>query len=114
MAEKYRIEFKSLQGQTCVVRFDFTSHSGSSITLKGASNPFVLRENNTDENWFKPVRPMMAEIQILHERGGVTIDDFLKETDNEIKVSFDFGSWTNYWVGVGVRKCVCVCNNPSR
>lgn len=99
MAEKYRIEFKSLQGQSCVVRFDFTSHTGGSITLKGTANPFVLREYNTDENWFKPVRPMIAEIQILHESGGVTIDDFLRDTDNEIKVSFDFGTWTNYWVG---------------
>lgn len=99
MAEKYRIVFQSLQGQTCVVRFDFASHTGGSITLKGAANPFILRENNTDENWFKPVRPMMAEIQILHERGGVTIDDFLSDTDNEITVYFDFGSWTNYWVG---------------
>lgn len=99
MAEKYRIEFKTLQDQTCVVRFDFTSFAGASTTLKGAANPFVLRENNTDENWFKPVRPMMAEIQILHEPGGVSIDDFLTDTDNQIKVSFDFGTWTNYWVG---------------
>lgn len=99
MAEKYRIEFQSLQGQTCVVRFDFTSHAGGSITLKGGLNPFVLRENNTNEDWFKPVRPMMAEIQIATDGGGVTIDDFLTDTDNQIKVSFDFGSWTNYWVG---------------
>lgn len=99
MAEKYRIEFKTLQGQTCVVRFDFTSHTGSSITLKGATNPFVLREYNTDENWFKPVRPMMAEIQIATDGTGVTIDDFLTDTDNEITVYFDFGSWTTYWKG---------------
>lgn len=82
-----------------MVRFDFTSHAGGSITLKGGLNPFVLRENNTDEDWFKPVRPMMAEIQIATDGGGVTIDDFLTDTDNQIKVSFDFGSWTNYWVG---------------
>jgi hypothetical protein len=99
LAEKYRIEFKTLQGQDCVIRFNFASHTGSSTTLKGGANPFVLREYNTDEKWFKPVRPMMAEIQILAEQNNVSIDTFLTDTDNEITVYFDFGTWTNYWIG---------------
>ena len=99
MAEKYRIEFKTLQGQNCVVKFDFASHTGSSTTLQCGINPFILREFNTDENLFKAVRPMMAEIQILSEQNNVTIDDFLTDSDNAITVYFDFGSWTNYWVG---------------
>jgi len=41
----------------------------------------------------------MAEIQIVTDGSGVTIDDFLQDTDSEIKVHFDFGSWTNYWIG---------------
>ena len=98
MAEKYRIKFKTLQGQQCIVRFLYESYSGGSTELLGSSSPFVLRESNTDENWFKPVRPMMAEIQIV-TNNSVSIDDFLKDTDNEIKVIFDFGTWTNYWVG---------------
>lgn len=98
MAEKYRIKFKTLQGQQCIVRFIFESYTGGSTELLGSANPFILRESNTDENWFKPVRPMMAEIQIV-TNGTLSIDDFLKDTDNEIKVIFDFGTWTNYWVG---------------
>lgn len=98
MAEKYRIKFKTLQGQQCIVRFLYESYSGGSTELLGGATPFILRENNTDENWFKPVRPMMAEIQIVTD-STVSIDDFLKDTDNEIKVIFDFGTWTNYWVG---------------
>lgn len=82
-----------------MVRFDFASHTGGSITLTGGANPFILREFNTDENWFKPVRPLMAEIQILAEQSNVSIDDFLTDTDNDIKVYFDFGTWTNYWIG---------------
>ena len=98
MAEKYRIKFKTLQGQQCIVRFLYESYTGGSTELLGSSNPFILRENNTDENWFKPVRPMMAEIQIV-TNGTVSIDDFLKDTDSEIKVILDFGTFTNYWIG---------------
>ncbi len=98
MAEKYRIRFKTLQGQECLVRFDFSSYTGGSTELIGGANPFVLRENNTNEDWFKPVRPLMAEIQIVTD-GTISIDNFLRDTDSEIKINFDFGSWTNYWIG---------------
>lgn len=99
MAEKYRITFKTLEGQTCVVRFDFSSYSGSTTELVGADKPFTLQEYNTDENLFKPVRPLMATINILTSASGVTMDNFVADTDSEILVSFDFGSWGNYWVG---------------
>ena len=88
-----------MQGQECIVRFLYQSYTGASTEILGGANPFVLREFNTDENWFKPVRPLMAEIQIVTDGSGVTIDDFLQDTDSEIKVHFDFGSWTNYWIG---------------
>lgn len=99
MAEKYRIEFKSREGQNCVVRFDFASFSGSSTTLIGADRPFVLGEFNTDENWFKPTRPFEATINILTDVNGVTMEDFLVDDDTGITVYFDFGSWGNYWIG---------------
>ena len=99
MAEKYRITFKTLEGQTCVVRFDFTAFSGTTTELIGASKPFTLQEYNTEENFFKSVRPLMATINIVTSASGVTMDDFLADTDSEIIVWFDFGSWTGYWKG---------------
>jgi len=99
LADKYRIEFKSRQGQDCVVRFNFSDFDGSVTTLIGTDKPFVLREFNMDEDIFKPVRPQQAEIQILTDASGVTIDSFLKDTDDVIKVYFDFGTWGNYWIG---------------
>jgi hypothetical protein len=99
LAEKYRIEFKSRQGQNCVVRFNFSDYDGASTTLIGTDKPFVLREFNMDEDIFKPVRPQQAEIQILTNLSGVSIDSFLRDTDNEIVVYFDFGTWGNYWIG---------------
>lgn len=98
-AEKYRYSFKSHEGQTCVVRFDFEGFTGTSTTLVGATRPFVLREFNTDDDIYKPIRPQMAEMSFIASDSGVSIDDFLMNNDNDIIVYFDFGSWTNYWMG---------------
>ena len=99
MAEKYRIEFKSRQGESCVVRFDFSDFTGSTTTLIGSDRPFVLSEFNMDEDIFKPVRPQQAEIQILTNSSGVSIDSFLRNADNDIIVYFDFGGFLEYWKG---------------
>jgi len=97
-AEKYRIEFKSADGYDCIVRFNFEGFTGSSTTLTGGPRPFVLREFNTDENIFKPIRPQMAEIDILTNATGVTIEDFYADNDSDISVSFTIDSIA-YWVG---------------
>jgi len=98
-AEKYRYTFKSHEGQTCVVRFDFEGFTGSSTTLVGAARPFVLKEFNTDDEIFKPLRPQMAEMSFIASASGVSIDNFLMDNDDDIIVYFDFGTWTNYWMG---------------
>lgn len=98
-AEKYRYSFKSHEGQTCVVRFDFEGFAGSSTTLVGSARPFVLKEFNTDDDIFKPLRPQMAEMSFIASVSGVSIDDFLMDNDDDVIVYFDFGSWTNYWSG---------------
>lgn len=98
-AEKYRYTFKTLEGQTCTVRFEFEDFIGVSTTLIGANQPFVLREFNTDEDIFKPLRPQIADMNFIASASGVSIDDFLMNTDTDVIVYFDFGSWTNYWMG---------------
>lgn len=98
-AEKYRYSFKTLEDQTCIVRFDFEGWVGSSTTLQGADQPFVLSEYNTDENIFKPIRSQLATMNIIGSSSGVTTDDFLMDNDDDVLVSFDFGAWGNYWVG---------------
>lgn len=98
-AEKYRYTFKSHEGQTCVVRFDFEGFVGTSTTLVASARPFVLKEFNTDDEIFKPLRPQMAEMSFIASASGVSIDDFLMDNDDDIIVYFDFGSWTNYWMG---------------
>ena len=97
-AEKYRIDFKSADGYDCIVRFNFEGFSGSSTTLTGGPRPFVLREFNTDEDIFKPIRPQMAEIDILTNASGVTIEDFYADNDSDITVSFTINSIA-YWIG---------------
>jgi len=98
-AEKYRYSFKSHEGQTCVVRFNFEGFTGASTTLIGSARPFVLKEFNTDDDIFKPLRPQLAEMSFIASVSGVSIDDFLMDNDDDIIVYFDFGTWTNYWSG---------------
>lgn len=98
-AEKYRYTFKSHEGQTCVVRFDFEGFTGASTTLVASARPFVLKEFNTDDDVFKPLRPQMAEMSFIASASGVSIDNFLMNNDDDIIVYFDFGSFTNYWKG---------------
>ena len=54
---KYRITFKTLQGDTCKVDFYIDGYSGSITNLDPAASPFVLQEFNSDEDIYKPLRP---------------------------------------------------------
>ena len=97
--EKYNIIFKTRQDQTCKVRMYIDGYTGSIIELKGASNPFVLREFNTDEDIYKPLRPQEATISFVSQTG-VEIDDFLGNSDVFCYVAFEFMSTTRfYWIG---------------
>lgn len=97
-AEKYRIEFKSADGWNCIVKFNFEGFVGTSTTLIGGPRPFVMREFNTDEDIFKPIRPLLAEVEILTNASGVTIEDFYAANDSDISVSFTINSIA-YWTG---------------
>ena len=82
-----------------MVRFEFEGFVGTSTTLIGAAKPFVLKEFNTDDDIYKSIRPQMAEMSFIASDSGVSIDDFLMNSDSDIIIYFDFGSWTNYWMG---------------
>jgi hypothetical protein len=98
-SEKYRIEFKSREGDTCTVQLLFEGWAGGVTYLTPAARPFVLSEYNTDENLFKPYRPQQATINIIASDSSVTMDNFVTNNDNDIEVIFSFGSFTPYWYG---------------
>ena len=99
-AEKYRINFKTLQGQDARVEFYFEGFTGATTELRGGIKPFVLKEFNTNDDLFKPIRPQMAEIEIVGSASGVSIDNFLMDKDNDIEVIFYYDSLvTPYWRG---------------
>ena len=98
-SEKYRIEFKNRQGDTCTVQFMYEGYTGSSTYLTPASRPFVLSEYNTDENMFKPYRPQQATINIVASDSSVTMENFMTDNDDDILVIFSFGSFSPYWYG---------------
>lgn len=99
-AEKYRIDFKTLDGHDARVQFLYEGYSGAITNLTGGIRPFVLREFNTDEDLFKPIRPQLAEIEILASASGVTIDSFLADQDTDILVIFSYINVNQaYWYG---------------
>lgn len=97
MGLKYTIDFtntdNSREFQITIYDVNF---SGASTSLVGATRPFILREFNSNEDLFKPIRAMMAEINIITDNLGVTLDDFVSENDTDITVilyaSMPFGS----------------------
>jgi hypothetical protein len=96
---KYRITFKTLQGDTCKVNFFIDGYSGAITDLDPASNPFVLQEFNSDEDIYKPLRPQQATINFISQPS-VSIDDFLSNSDTYCYVAFEFLSAVQYyWVG---------------
>jgi hypothetical protein len=96
---KYRITFKTLQGDTCKVDFYVDGYSGSITNLDPASNPFVLQEFNSDEDIYKPLRPQQATINFISQPS-VSIDDFLSNSDTYCYIAFEFLSSTQYyWFG---------------
>jgi hypothetical protein len=98
-SEKYRLEFKNAQGDTCTVQFLFEGWSGAVTYLTPAAKPFTLSEYNTTEDIFKPYRPQQAIINIIASDSSVTMDSFLTDNDNDIEVIFSFGSFSPYWYG---------------
>jgi hypothetical protein len=99
MGVKFRMEFTNAQDTLCVVKFDFSNYNDDAILLFGGPRPFVLQEFNSDEDLFKPVRPMQATIEVLASAAGVDLEDFLTDDDQTVKVRFDFGQYEDYWVG---------------
>ena len=96
---KYRITFKTLQGDTCKVNLFIDGYSGAITELDPASNPFILQEFNSDEDIYKPLRPQQATINFISQPT-VSIDDFLSNSDTYCYVAFEFLSAVQYyWVG---------------
>jgi hypothetical protein len=99
MGVKFRMEFTNAQDTLCVVKFDFSDYNDEAILLFGGARPFVLQEFNSDDDLFKPVRPMQATIEVLASAAGVDLEDFLTDDDQTVKVRFDFGQYQDFWVG---------------
>lgn len=97
MSVKYKYSFVSQDGYACRVEFDFAGYSGLENTLAGGLRPFVLREFNTDVDFFKPLRGLQAEMEILADEH-ISMDDFIQDEDDTITVNFYFDNLL-FWKG---------------
>lgn len=95
---KYQIDFKSGDNQDCQITFLYEGWGGGITTLEGGARPFVLREFNSDDDIFKPIRAMMAEMEIVTNVNGVQIEDFYADQDSDILIRFSVNTFP-YWRG---------------
>jgi hypothetical protein len=101
-AKKYEIQFYTAENKLCYVEFFIDGYSGSVTQLTPASSPFVLKEYNTDDDIFKPVRGQEASISFISSDTAysVSIDDFLANTDTYSFIRFKYDSSSLiYWTG---------------
>jgi hypothetical protein len=93
---KYRSEFVNAQGHSCRLDLFYKDYSGATIALNSGLRAFVLREFNSDNDFYKPIRPQQAEFEILADV--VTLESFLFNDDDSVQVQF---SWEGnlYWRG---------------
>jgi hypothetical protein len=99
LALKYTMSFKTTENVDCKVEFHIEGYSGSAITINAAESPFILREYNTDDDIFKPVRGQQADINIVAS-SSLNIDDFIGNSDTYCKVYFYYYDLvTPFWEG---------------
>lgn len=88
--EKYRLDFYTHQGDLCRVSFYVEGYVGGYTDLIGTSKPFVLSEYNGEEDIFKPIRALKADIEVLANSSTISSDSFLANSDTDIEVRFFF------------------------
>jgi len=93
---KYYSEFVNAEGHSCRLDLYYKDYSGSTTSLNSGMRAFVLKEFNSDNDFYKPIRPQQAEFEILADV--VTLESFLFNDDDSVKVQF---SWQGslYWRG---------------
>jgi hypothetical protein len=93
---KYRYSFNALDGNECRVDFYIKDAAAGLKYLNPGERPFILREFNSDNDFWKPVRPFIAEMEILSNN--VSMDDFLNAEDDGVQVQFYFNN-SLFWAG---------------
>ena len=88
------MDFTSVDGRDYFVWFRIEGASAPTIELTAGARPVVLREFNTDEDIFKPIRSFLAEIQIQTNVNGVSLDTFTCNNDTDIEVRIGTGGAT--------------------
>lgn len=94
---KYSYQFVSALGDECEVKFLFNDPANTDHTrLNPGTKPFILKEYNSDNDFFKPIRPFQAEMEFVSNN--VSIEDFAFDADDAVKVEFYFNGLI-FWVG---------------
>ena len=95
---KYRLDFYTKLNRLVSVRILEDEYSGDPIRLMGSDNPLELDYGNAEFDKMTGIRESKARISFMSI--GVTVDEFLTESDTDLKVEIYFNNDVNpQWVG---------------
>lgn len=98
---KYTMSFYTPEDELCEVKFYMDGYTGDPTVLNPAENAFVLREYNTEDDIFKPIRGQQADISFI-ANSSISISDFIGNSDNYCYIAFTY-YYTSlpsvYWQG---------------
>lgn len=91
MAKRYTIPFKSLNGTNCRIDIYDRTYSGPTVTtLKGATPPVVIEEDN-DEDLLNVLRSKTGYIHVVEETFG-SLSGLYPEDNTKMSVEIYYGS----------------------
>lgn len=93
---KYYSSWVNAQGHDCRVDFYYKDYSGGATELNAGMRGFILKEFNSDNDFYKPIRPQQAEIEILADI--VSLETFLFNEDDAVQIQFIWQG-SLYWRG---------------
>ena len=96
-AVKYQYDFKTFDGHSVIVRFFYEGHTGGIRYIDPGMKAFVLREFNSDADFFKPIRPFQAEMEVL-ATPNLQLEDFIMDNDDDIQVQVEMDG-ALIWIG---------------
>ena len=96
-AVKYQYSFKTFDNHDVTVRFFYEGWTGGIRYIDPGVKAFVLREFNSDGDFFKPIRPFQAEMEVL-STPNLQLEDFIMDNDDDIQVQVEMDG-VLIWIG---------------
>src|SRR3954469_20682457 len=84
---KYQIPFLSRKNETFLINLLLKDYTGSTITLEGATDPFLLNYESGDNAIINPIRASECTVNFYND-SAIPLTTFYSEDDEAWKIEF--------------------------